>query len=312
MVMEERSGSTEGAAVRPLTTAVIVHWGDLPPTVSLVRRLCDRAGIDAVVVVANDRQSRPPDLVESASWLVPPRNLGFAGGFDYGYRGRPGADCYLLLNNDVDIDDACITECQRVLMDPTIGVVAPVLVNSGGLQSGVGRLKRPLFVGDARNYPDSERVCDAEWVTGAVMFIRASCYEEAGFNLSYFLRWEDTDFCYRVRDKGWRVAIASRAQGWHQGGATLPVAGASASYYEARNRIWFSRRWGTPAQACLVWLWVAAMITPRIFLVDCLKRRSLNHTRSILHALADGVMTLPSDNATLPDEPRPARWVRRR
>jgi GT2 family glycosyltransferase len=308
--MEERTGSTQGAAVRPSTTAVVVHWGDLPPTVSLVRRLCNRAGIDAVVVVANDLQSRPPDLVESAHWLVPPRNLGFAGGFEHGYRSRPGADCYILLNNDVDLDDACIAECQHVLTDPTIGVVAPVLVNSGGLQSGVGRLKRPLFVGDVRNYPSSEPVCDAEWVTGAVMFIRASCYDDTGFNLSYFLGWEDIDFCYRVRDQGWRTAIASGARAWHQGGATIPKA--AASYYFARNRIWFSRRWGTPAQACLVWLWVAAMATPRIFLADCLKRRSLDHTRSTIHALVDGLVTLPSGNAVLPDEPRPARWLRRR
>src|SRR2546422_5281459 len=200
--MAECPSRTQGEPVQPLTTAVIVHWGDLPPTVSLVQRLFDRTGIDAVVVVANDLQPRPPDLAESASWLVPPRNLGFAGGFDHGYRARPGADCYLLLNNDVDLDDACIAECRHVLMDPTIGGVAPLLVNSRGLQSGVGRLKRPLFVGDARNYPVSEPVCDAEWVTGAVMFIRASCYEDTGFNLSYFLLWEDVDFCFRVRKKG--------------------------------------------------------------------------------------------------------------
>lgn len=293
-----------------MTTAVIVHWGDLAPTVSLVQRLSIKTGIDAVVVVANDLQPRPPHLPDSASWLMPPRNLGFAGGFEHGYRSRLGADIYLLLNNDVDIDDACIAECKHVLMDPTIGVVAPVLFNSGGLQSGAGRLRRPLFVTDARNYPTSDRISDAKWVTGAVMFIRASCYGETGFDLSYFLRWEDTDFCYRVREKGWRVAIASRAKAWHQGGATLPTAGASASYYAARNRIWFSRRWGTAAEACLVWLWIAAMITPRIFLADCLKRRSLNHTRSTLHALSDGLMTMPPANTVLPDEPRPARWLR--
>src|SRR6266566_404777 len=245
-------------------------------------------------------------------WGDPARNLGFAGGFDYGYRSSPGADYYLLLNNDVDLDDACIAECQRVLLDASIGIVAPVLINSAGLQSGVGRLKRPLFVTDVHNYPRYEPVCDARWVTGAVMFIRASCYEETGFNLSYFLRWEDTDFCYRVREKGWRVAIASRAQAWHEGGATLPAAGAIAYYYGARNRIWFSRRWGSPAEACLVWLWIAAMITPRILLADCFKRRSLNHTRSVLHALADGLMTMPRADSALLGEPRPARWLRRR
>jgi GT2 family glycosyltransferase len=308
--MEKRSIKSDRDAVRPLTTAVIVHWGELPPTVRLVQRISGRVGIDAVLVVANDLQSRPPDLVASATWLVPLRNLGFAGGFEYAYTCRPGADCYLLLNSDVDLDDACIAECQDVLVDPTVGVVAPLLVNSAGLQSGVGRLKRPLFKSDAHNYPSSDRVCDAEWVTGAIMFIRSICYRDTRFDVSYFLGWEDIDFCYRVRDKGWRVVIASRARAWHQGGASFRTG--IASYYYARNRVWFSRRWGTPAHACLVWLWIAAMITPRLFVSDCLKRRSFDDTRSTLHALADGMISLPASNVILPDEPRPARWVRRR
>jgi N-acetylglucosaminyl-diphospho-decaprenol L-rhamnosyltransferase len=308
-VAKHRTG-TKDAASGLRTTAVIVHWGTLRQTVTLARELCDRIGIDEVLVVSNDLQPRPPDLARAAHWLIPSRNLGFAGGFEHAYRVRPGADCYLLLNSDVHLDEACIAECQQVLSDPTVGVVAPVLVNSAGLQSGVGRLSRPLFVGHLLNYPTSERVCDAEWVTGAVMFIRASCYEHVGFNLSYFLIWEDVDFCYRVRANGWRVAIASRALAWHQGGAnraTLPAA--VGAYYGARNRIWFSRRWGSRSEACLVWLWVAAIITPRTFLADCVKRRSFDRTRSALHALADSLIALPSSTAQLPCEPRPARWI---
>jgi hypothetical protein len=193
-----------------------------------------------------------------------------------------------------------------VLADPDIGVVAPVLTNSDGLQSGVGRLRRPFFVSRPHNYPTSDRICDAEWVTGAVMFIRASCYEQVGFDLSYFLIWEDIDFCYRARSNGWRVAIASRARAWHRGAAT--IAGPVGAYYSARNRIWFSRRWGSRAEACFVWLWVAAVLTPRIFLADCLKRRDLDNTRSTLHGLADGLIALPPPAAQLSGEPRPARW----
>ena len=143
------------------------------------------------------------------------------------------------------------------------------------------------------------------------MFIRASCYEDTGFNLSYFLLWEDVDFCFRVRKKGWRVTIASRARAWHQGGGRT-WGKAIPTYFWARNRIWFCRRWGNPVQACLVWLWIATMIIPRIFLIDCFKHRSLDRTRSILYALAHGVMQLPLANAPLLDEPRPARWLRRR
>jgi N-acetylglucosaminyl-diphospho-decaprenol L-rhamnosyltransferase len=295
----------------PFTTAVIVHWGSLDPTVRLVRKLIQRIGIDEVIVVANDLLARPPELTDSAIWIVPPRNLGFAGGFDYGSKYSRGADCYLLLNNDVDIDDKCIAECHEVLADPTIGIVAPILVNSTGvnqgeLQAAVGRMSHPLFKGTTMNYPSAGRVCDADWVTGAVMFIRADCYEQVGFNLGYFLGWEDADLCFRARNKGWRVAIASRAQAWHRGGATIPTVGSA--YYFMRNRIWFSRQWGTPLQACLVWLWIATVLTPKILLGEAINGGGTKRTLSSLHALVDGLKRIPSDGTVSIEEPYPARW----
>jgi N-acetylglucosaminyl-diphospho-decaprenol L-rhamnosyltransferase len=300
------TAETKPASERPFTTAMIVHWGSLDPTVRLVRELRELNGIDEVLVVANDLQTRPPEVGDSATWIVPPRNLGFAGAFDYGCRSHPGAECYLLLNNDVVIDEDCLAECQRVLRDPGIGVVAPVLVNSSGLQSAVGRVSLPLFKAMPLGRPSADRVCDAEWVTGAVMLIRALCYEQVGFNLSYFLIWEDADFCFRVRNRGWRVAIASRAQAWHQGGAT--ILSASSVYYSVRNRIWFSRRWGTRPQAFLVWLWIAIVLTPRIFLADIIKHSEMTRTLSALHGLFDAVKKLPLDDAVPIGEPYPANW----
>lgn len=294
-------------ASRLCTAAVIIHWGDIIPTARLVRELSRLDGIDQVIVVANDGQSCPEEIARLASWIVPPRNLGFAGGFDLGRRSAQGADCYLMLNNDIRIDDECVAECQAALAEPSIGIVAPVLMNASGLQSAVGRISRPLHKGTTLNRPGTAGICDAEWVTGALMFIRASSYDEVRFDLSYFLGWEDADLCFRFRRRGWRVVIASRAQAWHQGGATIRQA--ASGYYSLRNRIWFVRRWGTRAEACLVWLWGLAALIPRILVADCLKRRNLDRTRSACHALVDSLRRLPSEQAIPENEPRPAAWA---
>lgn len=294
-------------APRPRTAAVIIHWGDTSPTARLVRELSGLDGIDQVIIVANDAQICPEEIAQLASWVVPPRNLGFAGGFDLGRRSAQGVDCYLLLNNDIRIDDECVAECQAALADPSIGIVAPVLVNAAGLQSAVGRISRPLHKGTTLNRPGTARICDAEWVTGALMFIRASSYDEVRFDLSYFLGWEDADLCFRFRRRGWRVVIASRAQAWHQGGATIPRA--SSGYYSLRNRIWFVRRWGTRPEAWLVWLWGLTALTPRILAADCLKRRNLDRTRSACHGLVDSLRQLPGEQAVPEAEPRPAAWA---
>ncbi len=296
----------ESTATRLSTAAVIIHWGETGPTARLVAELSRLESIDQVIVVANDLTSCPEEIVQLARWIVPPRNLGFAGGFDLGQRAVQEADCYLLLNNDIQIDDKCVAECQAALADPSIGIVAPVLVNAAGLQSAVGKMSRPLHNGTVLNRPSTARICDAEWVTGALMFIRASCYEQVRFDLSYFLCWEDADLCFRFRRSGWRVVIASRAQAWHEGCATIPSVGAS--YFSLRNRIWFTRRWGTRPEAWLVWLWGSAVLTTRVFAVDCLKRRNLDRTRSACHALVDGLKRLPSERAVPQAEPRPAAW----
>jgi N-acetylglucosaminyl-diphospho-decaprenol L-rhamnosyltransferase len=294
------------ASAHPFTTALIVHWGSTDPTVRFVRELGKLNSIDEVVVVANDLSPRPRELDTSAIWIVPPRNLGFAGGFDYGRRSLPGADYYLLLNNDVEIHEDCVAECHYVLKDPSIGVVAPVLMNSGGVQSAVGFVSRPLFKAKILGSVGANRVSDAEWVTGAVMFIRARCLEQVGFNLSYFLIWEDADFCFRVRNEGWRVVIASRARAWHQGGATIPST--RGYYYSVRNRVWFSRRWGTRSQAFLVWLLIALVLTPRVFLADIVKRRNIDNGLSVLRGLLDALKTLPGEDTVPIGEPYPARW----
>lgn len=294
-------------APRPRTAAVIIHWGDTSPTARLVRELSCLDGVERVVVVANDAQRCPEEIARLARWVVPPRNLGFAGGFDLGRRSAQGVDCYLLLNNDIRIDDECVAECHAALADPSIGIVAPVLVNAAGLQSAVGRMSRPLHKSTTLNRPGTAPICDAEWVTGALMFIRASSYDEVRFDLSYFLGWEDADLCFRFRRRGWRVVIASRAQACHQGGATIPRA--SSGYYSLRNRIWFVRRWGTRPEAWLVWLWGLTALTPRVLAADLLKRRNLDRTRSACHALVDSLSRLPGEQVVSEAEPRPAAWA---
>lgn len=297
---------TTARDARKMTTALIVHWGNSEPTVRLARELELMHGIDEVVVVANDLQERPVELTATTFWIVPERNLGFAGGFDFGRRIRPDADFYLLLNNDLEIGEECVTECLRVLEDSSIGIVAPVLVGPKGLMSAVGRVSGPLFRVNNLNYPGPGRACDADWVSGAMMFVRAACHDQVGLDLSYFLGYEDVDVCFRARRAGWRVVIASRAQARHQGGATIPSA--ASVYYFGRNRIWLTRRWRPPLQACLVWMWMALVLTPRM-VVHCVARHGdTGRIVSALHALVDGLRRLPSGDAVPAHEPYPEKW----
>lgn len=287
------------------TVAVIVHWGPPQPTVDLAARLNGSPAVAQVVVVANDRSDRPAELPTSVAWIRPPRNLGFGGGFRLATRDYPSATAYLLVNNDIRIDEETLKACLELLAGTNIGVVAPTLVNGAGLQSGSARLSRVLAAPVARR-PPADRPCEADWVTGAIMFIKAECLRRVPLDGRFFLGFEDVDFCYRVRAAGWSVVL-SPLRAWHTESTTIPARGNA--YYGTRNRLWFTRARGWRVRTALITLTTAGVLLPRTTLRDLLGRRGLTTSALVLHGLVDGLSALPPPGDPRPDEPRAARWT---
>ena len=63
------------------------------------------------------------------------------------------------------------------------------------------------------NY-DSRRQVD--WVSGACMLIRREVLDRVGvFDDNYFMYWEDTDLCKRIRDAGWQIWFLPEPQIMH-------------------------------------------------------------------------------------------------
>jgi N-acetylglucosaminyl-diphospho-decaprenol L-rhamnosyltransferase len=64
-------------------------------------------------------------------------------------------------------------------------------------------------------------VRDAEFLVGAVLLVRRQVIDEIGvFDTRFFMFNEEVDFCYRVREAGWRVVFYPGAQFVHVGGAS--------------------------------------------------------------------------------------------
>jgi N-acetylglucosaminyl-diphospho-decaprenol L-rhamnosyltransferase len=60
-----------------------------------------------------------------------------------------------------------------------------------------------------------------DWALGAVMVVSRTCLDAlGGWDASYFLYSEETDFCLRARDFGWETWYEPRAMATHVGGAS--------------------------------------------------------------------------------------------
>ncbi len=149
-----------------------------------------------------------------------PRNVGFAAGNNQGIWKAAGRHM-VLLNSDTIVLPGGLERCVAWLdAHPDVGVVGPQLLNpdrtlqncihnSPTLVSEVvsQSLLRRLF---PRRWPSKHKryagPVEVEAVLGACLFVRADVVRDVGpIDEDYFFFLEETDWCHRIRRRGWRV-----------------------------------------------------------------------------------------------------------
>ncbi|MEX2207541.1 MAG: glycosyltransferase family 2 protein [Myxococcota bacterium] len=166
--------------------------------------------------------------VEAASRQFPdtrilalPKNIGFGAGNNRGLEVMRGRHA-VLLNSDTIVLPGGLEVCVRYLDEhPETGVVGPQLLNpdrtkqncihnSPNLVSELfgQSLLRRLF---KRRYPsklvDYDGPVEVEAVLGACLFVRREVVEQVGMiDEGYFFFLEETDWCHRIRARGFRIA----------------------------------------------------------------------------------------------------------
>jgi GT2 family glycosyltransferase len=159
------------------------------------------------------------------------QNLGFTGGHNLALAERRGRHA-ALLNSDTVVHPGAIG-ALTAYMDghPEAGIVGPKLLNpDGSLQYSCRRFPNPLaaafrntFLGRwfprnrfVRDYLMTDLGHDAvrevDWVSGAAMFIRGDLFDKiGGLDDRYFMYCEDTDYCKRAWEAGYKVVYVPQA-----------------------------------------------------------------------------------------------------
>lgn len=181
---------------------------------SLGADLCvyDNRSSDSTVAVASS--------IPAAKVVASDANRGFAYGVNRLFA-MTNARHVLLLNPDVElVDDGSVAGLLRHFDDPSVGIVAPKLLNpDGSVQESVRRF--PTVLGIARRLsPLGARSTAAantgptgmdapnpvDWAIGAALLIRRATFDTTrGWDPGFFLYLEDVDFCLRARTAGWKT-----------------------------------------------------------------------------------------------------------
>lgn len=246
--------------LRPKVTVITLNWNGRDDTIECVASL-ERLNYPNYEIVVVDNGStdgsvpalraRYPDIriVENG------RNLGYAEGLNAGmrYAAGQGTDYFLIVNNDTMIDpDALWGLVQVAEQDPRIGFVSGkvYLFDEPDRIQTVGRLADPIFIAGGlmgyreldRGQYDVPRECD--FIDDVFLLVRNAVFEQVGgYDPTFFLMYEETDWCARVRRAGFKIAYTPHARIWHKGNRDVTTGiSPTHQFYLARNQIPFIYR----------------------------------------------------------------------
>jgi GT2 family glycosyltransferase len=198
-------------------------------------------------------------------------NLGYARGNNAGIRValERGARYVWLLNNDTTADPKALAALvERAEVDSSVGAVGSVLFfmdrpNQVQIWGG-GRVNFCLGRSLIFEEPVSEK--KLHYLSGASLLIRRGALLSVGLlDEGFFMYWEDTDYCFRLRKAGLLLAVASESRVLHKGSASFDSGSAALdAYFTRSSRRFFQKHAVFPLVP--FWMGVALRVLKRAIL----------------------------------------------
>ena len=213
--------------MQPNVTCILVNWNGWRDTLDCLNSLKEGTYRSLTIIVVdngstNDSVARIRAAYPDVLLLESGSNLGFAGGNNIGIRHAlaHGADYVWLLNNDtMPAPNALSMLVSKALTDRHIGAVASVCYyadNPATVQAWAGA-RVNLWIGYARNSTEPQPDDWFDALYGASMLIARSALEDVGLlDEGFFHYLEETEFCLRLRERGWRLAAAPESRILHK------------------------------------------------------------------------------------------------
>lgn len=253
MVLDGGSVGHEAASM--LVAIVVVNYNGRADTFRCLDSLA-RLRHDGCLTVVVDNGSTPDDsqaIEETYPWVRVIRredNGGWAGGNNTGIQAAldDGAGWVILLNNDTVVSPELVDRMLAVAArHEEYGVLGPVInamdepsevmtdgcmFNAPGYNGFFQRKAIPLTGPD-----DEPGVTEVDIVNGCCMMISARVFEQIGLvDERFFLIHEESDFCLRAREAGYRCGVMSETLVWHKGSSSFKRQGNRLQrYFDARN-----------------------------------------------------------------------------
>jgi GT2 family glycosyltransferase len=246
--------------MRCRVSVAILNWNGEAHLRRYLPSVCENTGAeDKVVVIDNGSTDGSRQLLEvdfpEVHVVALNENHGFAGGYNRGlaaWEEQCSSEWVLLLNSDVEVTegwtDGMVDACLRqgwVAAQPKIrswerrsefeyAGAAGGYMDRHGFMFCAGRIF-DVFEEDQGQY-DEER--EVFWASGAALLVQADAWREVnGLDEDFFAHMEEIDLCWRLRNRGHAIGVATAALVYHLGGGTLNASSPRKAELNFRNNL---------------------------------------------------------------------------
>jgi len=180
------------------------------------------------------------------------KNHGFAGGYNMALQ-QIDAEYYVLLNSDVEVDKNWLIPLANFLdKHEEYGAVMPKILDyshknkfeyAGAAGGYIDKYGYPFCRGRLFTHLEEDRGqydkrVDIHWASGACLMVRSKLYHQlGGLDVYFFAHMEEIDFCWRMANRGYKLACIPSSKVYHVGGGTLPKSNPRKTYLNFRNSL---------------------------------------------------------------------------
>ncbi len=237
------------------TAIVILNWNGREFLEKFLPSVLEHSKKDAEVIVA-DNASTDDSIVFLKEHFPEVRiisnsdNGGYAKGYNLALQ-KVDAEYYVLLNSDIEVTENWVQPVIELMdSDQEIAACQPKILSyyqkdsfeyAGAGGGFIDKFGYPFCRGrifqsmekDKGQYDDN---CPVFWASGACMFVRAEVFHRVGgFDEDFFAHMEEIDFCWRLKNIGYKIMYCGASHIYHIGGGTLPKSSWRKTYLNIRN-----------------------------------------------------------------------------
>ncbi len=260
----------------PRVFIIILNWNGWQDTIECLDSLKKINYPDyEIVVVDNGSTDGSADIIQKKYsqgifFIETGKNLGFAGGNNIGikYALERGADLILLLNNDTKVAPDFLTKLVEVAQsDFKIGIVGPKILfwnQPDRIWFGGGKINWLKTKGEHIDYrkidttTPSNKPKKSDYISGCCLLIKREVVDKIGLlNDDYFLYYEDTDWCLKAKEAGYKIIYVPASCIWHKASVRTKEGSPTFIYYHSRNGLALAKRHNGFLKRILLYFFIA-------------------------------------------------------